>query len=133
MAHLLRMFFVAAVALGTVGCAAEIGGPEEGVAAATGELASCQYHCRPCPPDRICTQECRPIGQCTSHCDVIALCVEGYVWDETACACVPDTSLEACGDVVCPAGTECCNASCGICVEPGGVCTQQVCDSTTTL
>jgi hypothetical protein len=30
--------------------------------------------------------------------------------------------------VVCPAGQECCNASCGICVEPGGYCTQQGCE-----
>lgn len=35
---------------------------------------------------------------------------------------------EQCGLVRCPPGTECCNASCGICVEPGGVCIQIVCE-----
>jgi hypothetical protein len=35
---------------------------------------------------------------------------------------------ETCGKVVCEKGLECCNASCGICVPPGGACTQQVCN-----
>jgi len=34
---------------------------------------------------------------------------------------------EVCGDVTCPRGQECCNASCGICVRPGGLCTLQAC------
>lgn len=34
-----------------------------------------------------------------------------------------------CGDSVCHGRRNtCCNASCGICTEPGGFCTQQVCD-----
>jgi hypothetical protein len=33
----------------------------------------------------------------------------------------------ACGKARCAAGDVCCNASCGICTPPGGVCTQQVC------
>lgn len=34
-----------------------------------------------------------------------------------------------CGDTVCRGRRNtCCNASCGICTEPGGFCTQQVCD-----
>lgn len=36
--------------------------------------------------------------------------------------------VEQCGLVVCPPGMECCNASCGICVEPGGACIQIVCE-----
>jgi Kazal-type serine protease inhibitor domain len=35
---------------------------------------------------------------------------------------------EQCGAVVCDKGLQCCNASCGICVPPGGSCTQQVCN-----
>jgi hypothetical protein len=35
---------------------------------------------------------------------------------------------EVCGKVICDKGLECCNASCGICVPPGGACTQQVCN-----
>jgi len=34
----------------------------------------------------------------------------------------------SCGAVSCPTGQICCNASCGICTPPDGVCTQQVCD-----
>lgn len=60
----------------------------------------------PCPPNEPC------IAVCTGYCHV--------------------DDREQCGDVVCGAGMECCNASCGICVEPGGFCTQEVCDSTTT-
>jgi hypothetical protein len=38
---------------------------------------------------------------------------------------------EKCGNSVCGAGLECCNPSCGICVPPGGACTQQLCDPPT--
>ena len=37
-------------------------------------------------------------------------------------------SAETCGDATCAKGQVCCNASCGICTEPGGVCTQQACE-----
>jgi hypothetical protein len=33
-----------------------------------------------------------------------------------------------CGSGRCPSGQVCCNASCGICTPPRGVCTQQVCE-----
>ena len=36
--------------------------------------------------------------------------------------------VERCGYRVCPPHLECCNASCGICVEPGGSCIQIVCE-----
>lgn len=65
----------------------------------------CRYLCRPCPPNQICTAVCEPIG-----------------------ACEHQPEREECGDTICPVGTECCNASCGICVEPGGYCTQQICE-----
>src|SRR5262245_54184264 len=35
----------------------------------------------------------------------------------------------ACGSTTCPEGTECCNASCGICVKPGEACILQNCDA----
>lgn len=34
-----------------------------------------------------------------------------------------------CGSRTCAAGQICCNASCGICTPPDGVCTQQLCDA----
>ena len=36
---------------------------------------------------------------------------------------------EPCGSVaICEKGLECCNASCGICVSPGGFCAQEICE-----
>jgi hypothetical protein len=35
-----------------------------------------------------------------------------------------------CGNTVCTGNTHCCNASCGICAPPRGVCSQQVCSPT---
>jgi hypothetical protein len=32
-----------------------------------------------------------------------------------------------CGEVTCPEGQQCCNASCGICTEPGEICDQRTC------
>ncbi|KAK1752803.1 hypothetical protein QBC47DRAFT_463314 [Echria macrotheca] len=50
---------------------------------------------------------------------------------ERRARCVPDAALEQgekCGArVVCAAGLTCCNASCGTCVPPGMMCTQQAC------
>lgn len=40
----------------------------------------------------------------------------------------PQTSGIPCGSNVCGEGEECCNASCGICVPKGGMCTQQYCE-----
>lgn len=91
---------------------------------------ACKWHCKPCPPNKLCTQECFEIGNCNDDCGIIAKCIAGYVWSDKACNCVPDPNYgEACGAVTCPSGTECCNASCGICVEPGNFCTQQACES----
>ncbi len=39
-----------------------------------------------------------------------------------------DFTGEPCGPVTCPVGQVCCNASCGICTEPGGACIQVVCE-----
>lgn len=38
------------------------------------------------------------------------------------------TSGPACGDKTCAAGEVCCNASCGICTQPGDMCSQQQCE-----
>jgi hypothetical protein len=54
------------------------------------------------------------------------MCMQGYVWDNKACQCVPEQG-EACGNNTCKVGQVCCNASCGICTDPGMFCTQQAC------
>ncbi|KAK3900508.1 hypothetical protein C8A05DRAFT_35849 [Staphylotrichum tortipilum] len=43
--------------------------------------------------------------------------------------CVPILGVK-CGNTVCEAGLTCCNPSCGMCVKPGMMCTQQVCEPT---
>ncbi len=90
------------------------------------------------------------------ECNVTALCEEGTVWNDSpdVCSCVPaynpcaavlcpEGSLcvvdgdegrcvpmtgESCGDSTCAEGMVCCNASCGICTPPGGVCIQIACE-----
>ena len=94
-------------------------------------------------------------GYCT--CTALAKCQADYVFDrspnvcgcvkpvEDPCAlidcvpgskcivldkepkCVSDGSWQ-CGKNVCAAGQVCCNASCGVCTPPDGVCTQQACE-----
>jgi hypothetical protein len=56
-------------------------------------------------------------------------CLEGYILDEPTCSCVPIPG-DACGTITCSYGQVCCNASCGICVPPGGTCTQLACEPT---
>jgi hypothetical protein len=39
----------------------------------------------------------------------------------------PPPARSSCGLVTCAADQECCNSSCGICVPPGGSCTNKIC------
>jgi hypothetical protein len=66
-------------------------------------------------------------------CDALAKCAAGYRFDSSpaVCSCVPDNPGVGgvpCGKNTCPAGQVCCNASCGICTPPGGVCIQIACE-----
>jgi hypothetical protein len=83
--------------------------------------------------DRCADTKC-PSG---SHCELVAVqCIT------TPCdpvpECVPDTQgtdaaapdAQACGKATCAPGLVCCNPSCGICTEPGGVCIQLACEET---
>src|SRR5207253_74260 len=84
---------------------------------------ACHYRCQACPAHQVCALVCFASGNCGSQCVETMLCIIGYHFDSTACRCVPDAGT-ACGPSICPAGQVCCNASCGICTEPGGFCTQ---------
>ena len=55
------------------------------------------------------------------------LCSEITGWDAMQKPFSCNGQAEACGDSVCGAGEVCCNASCGICTPPDGVCIQVVC------
>jgi hypothetical protein len=66
------------------------------------------------------------------ECNAIGLCVDGTVWNPSpsVCGCEGEPTGGGgaeCGNVTCPAGQECCNASCGICTDPGGACIQIAC------
>lgn len=49
-----------------------------------------------------------------------------YVGDPCPCSAIVCEPVR-CGRTLCSMGTECCNASCGVCVEPGGMCADVVC------
>jgi hypothetical protein len=129
------MRFVA-ICLGSVlfaGCAVSHE-ETEGTSSATESAvsdSSCRWNCGHCPKGQVCLMTCKPIGHCGTTCTSIALCIEGYAWDDKACACVPVTAGGVtCGASTCAAGDVCCNSSCGICTPPGGMCTQQACTAT---
>jgi hypothetical protein len=120
---------------GLSGCSAATDGPDTDPSPESTEQAAsanaCHTKCNKCPPNQVCAQYCVLSGNCGSSCNIIALCIQGYMWDDKSCSCIPDPNAgEACGSSVCPAGQVCCNSSCGICTDPGGFCTQQVCSST---
>lgn len=99
-----------------------------------------------CGPNQICaddpTDACDPqkggadcAGVCQCSPVVCALyCEHGFARDAAGCATCrcndpsPNPGGPRCGPTTCAAGEECCNASCGICVKPGGACTQQACE-----
>ena len=124
--------FLAFAFAAAAGCSAGVGdsGSGEDVSADESGVAPCHTKCKKCPPGKICAMECQQIGNCPGSCSVIALCVEGYSWDDATCSCVPNAG-DACGAVTCPSGQVCCNASCGICTPPGGACIQVVCAEST--
>jgi hypothetical protein len=88
-----------------------------------GEGTLCQL------PDGSCGEVCNACFCTVRHGTVVSSC------PNAASAPAGDDSLiiggGACGNTTCQAGTHCCNASCGICVGPGGVCTQQICSDPT--
>ncbi|KAK4150478.1 hypothetical protein C8A00DRAFT_17995 [Chaetomidium leptoderma] len=77
------------------------------------------------PGTTCCNPSCglcvKPGMACTAHiCPPII--VEPPCWTTSNWG-----KLVQCGPNVCKAGLECCNESCGICVEPGKGCTMQFC------
>ncbi len=110
----------------TCTCKPPPGGTQCGFNTCAAGLECCNASCGICvPPGGACTQQacaCAPVV-CTLACQ--------YGFQRGAdgceiCACAPPP--KTCGNVTCGAGLECCNASCGICVPPGGACTQQACN-----
>lgn len=91
--------FSLAVAL--AGCA---GSDQDVLGSSEALRGGCHTVCPHCPPNQIC-----PMIACYLECHGAP-------------------QREQCGDTLCPSGQVCCNASCGVCTDPGGLCTQEVCD-----
>lgn len=96
--------------------------------------ADCIGVCRKAKKDQCDHKPNQYVGNSLEECATIHfICAEGeqYFADDCGCGCEPAPVLEECGADVCAEGMVCCNASCGICTEPGGFCTQQACEPTT--
>jgi hypothetical protein len=124
---MLRALFVGLFAsfVAIAGCAVDTAPPDqEETLDQAGEAArgrSC-LSTEDCGPSQYCSTE---DGDCFSACKPGQPCIA---------VCTGFCKRGAkCGDRVCPSGKECCNASCGTCVEPGGFCTQQVCAGTAVI
>jgi len=115
---------VAAVGLiSACGTGESVGEDEAAVSA-----KACHWKCGHCPANRVCALACTSSGNCGTTCVETMLCIQGYVFDQQSCSCVPSqTTGEPCGNGTCGANEYCCNASCGICAPLDGVCTQQAC------
>jgi hypothetical protein len=94
----------------------------------------CKYHDGQCGGSgtcearpRACTQIFAPVCGCDdeTYANACAAGSAGISIQDTG-ECGPKG--EPCGAVVCAKGLTCCNASCGICVPPGDMCTQEACD-----
>jgi hypothetical protein len=121
-----RVFFAAILGVMAMvsGCGVE--SPSADSEAAVSEKA-CHWKCGHCPANRVCALACVQSGNCGSTCVETMLCIQGYVFSDKSCSCVPQGGGEPCGNGTCGANEYCCNASCGICAPVGGVCTQQAC------
>ena len=84
-------------------------------------LTCCNPSCGVCvKPGMMCTQQVCPSPD--------ALPLDTTTTTETTRSLLPDpVPVVKCGAAVCKPGLECCNASCGTCVEPGKGCTKQFC------
>lgn len=98
-AFALAAFFVSGCFVSSDGSSGEVPGTRVSQAALKG---GCRVVCPKCHPGEVCSYAC-------------------------TLRCPP--GVTPCGDSLCRHGDQCCNASCGTCVAPGGVCSQIACAS----
>jgi hypothetical protein len=65
-------------------------------------------------------------AQPVKSCVQTAMCIQGDVWSQKSCSCVPEKGPK-CGKKSCGANEYCCNASCGLCAPLGSACIQIAC------
>jgi hypothetical protein len=54
---------------------------------------SCKPRCEKCHPGDVCTMLCTYPAHCQQTCLEVQMCILGYAWDATTCACVPGPSI----------------------------------------
>jgi len=89
----------------------------------------------PCPQmvcvDGVCQLEDNPPNpECVqdSDCDNAAfVCMDGLCQADDNAITNEEGGLISCGPSLCQPNERCCNPSCGYCVAPGGVCTEEFC------
>ena len=134
---MIKILYIIAFGFGTIvvhhGCATENktvaghdnghGGTSCGSNVCTGRTYCCNASCGICAPiGGFCTQQvCLTPEVSKNDTNVSAPEAKGDRPTEPA-------RTEQCGKVTCTGNTHCCNPSCGICVPPDGVCTQQFCE-----
>ncbi|HEY0480333.1 MAG TPA: hypothetical protein VGD37_22595 [Kofleriaceae bacterium] len=79
------------------------------------------------PPQRLCTS-CSGGQICSIQCPACPPPASAQPGDLPETLAIGPASAEICGGRICPAGTSCCNPSCGICTPKGVNCTQQSCN-----
>jgi hypothetical protein len=99
-------------------------------------LVACSGVCAPSEPASGCysDDDCKPGYQCSAlwECLPPPGCADPAIGCPAVCygvcrAASDDAGGPTCGSVQCKKGQVCCNDSCGICTEPGGGCTKQLC------
>lgn len=102
------------------------GGSGGAAGGAAGKPCATQSQCR---DDELCTTV---DGVCNRPPECGSSSGPGAGGCTTVCygTCRPADVKLGCGNTLCEAGTECCNASCGTCVAPGAGCTKQICRPT---
>ncbi len=127
----MRRIDIGAVLVGVglmVGCQLLVDGDQAKLSKRAEVEAACKdVHCK---PEEHC--DLVQVVCVTEPCEAVAECVPDNLAIEPFESEVGDERAEAdgtsCGKNTCSGGQVCCNASCGICTEPGGACIQRVCD-----
>jgi hypothetical protein len=106
-------------------CAPQVTAEPEALPSTLAERQPTALTCR--APQRLCTS-CSGGQICAIQCPACPPPASAEPGDLPEALAIGPASAEFCGGRICPAGTSCCNPSCGICTPKGVNCTQQSCN-----